>query len=306
MKLKSIPASLILILIGFLSSCQTQVGDLSPPTDLPLPTTPSATSDIEGQSSQSDGLEEETNPLTPDPLEVVFFSGDGVEIQGRFFPAATLDQPVVVLMHWYQGDQGEWEEIAYWLQNRGGSGTLRGVPWLDPSWFPDLPSSTSYNVLTFTFRECQGGCSQVIPEEWLQDANASLQAARGLQGVNPDQVIVIGASIGGDAAISSCASLLEKDQGCLGALSFSPGNYLDESYADLVGVLENATPPRPAWCFYDDADPNAGICEEAAGNLYYNQSWEGGNLNGMHLITSTLDPLPLQQMVEFLRSATRE
>ena len=172
--------------------------------------------------------------------------------------------------------------------------------------FPDLPSSTSFNVLTFTFRGCQGGCSQVIPEEWLQDANASLEAARGLQGVNPDQLIVIGASIGGDAAISSCASLLAKEtRGCLGALSFSPGNYLGESYADLVAVLESADPPRPAWCFYDDADPNAGICEEAAGTLYYKQSWEGGNLNGMHLITSTLDPLPLLQMVEFLKSATR-
>jgi hypothetical protein len=307
MKLEPIKTCLILSLMGLLSSCQPQGAELPTPTEPQITASPSAVSSDTSQPSQTDQTGDEPNPLPPDPIDVVFFSEDGVELQGRFFPAAALDQPVVVLMHWYQGDQREWEEIAYWLQNRGGSGTQRGVPWLDPSWFPALPPSTSYNALTFTFRDCQGGCSQVIPKELLQDANASLEAARGLQGVDPDQLIVIGASIGGDAAISSCASLLKKEtQACLGALSISPGNYLGESYPDLVSILENADPPRPAWCFYDEADPNAAACEGAVGNLYDKQSWDAGNLHGMHLITSTLDPLPLQQMIDFLIIATTQ
>jgi hypothetical protein len=208
-------------------------------------------------------------------------------------------------MHWYQGDQREWAEIAYWLQNRGGSGSQGGVPWLDPSWFPALPPDTSYNVLTFTFRECEGGCSQLAPEEWLEDARASLEAARSLQGVNPDQVIAIGASIGGDAAVGSCAAVLETDpDACLGVLSFSPGSYLGQSYSDQVAKLENATPPRPAWCLYDQSDPDAVVCDEAFGSLYHKEAWDGSNLHGMHLITSSLDPLPLLRVVEFLRLIT--
>lgn len=302
MKLSPIQFSLAIALLILLPSCLSQTSELPTPTQDQATSHPTITIDNQLQTP-SPG--ERPNPLPSQPLDVVIISEDGSELRGRFFPAATLGQPVVVLMHWYPGNQYGWEEIAYWLQNRGGSGTQRGVPWLDPSWFPDLPQSTSYNILTFTFRNCEGGCSQLTPEEWLRDARASLVAARGLQGVDPDQVIAIGASIGGDAAVSSCASLLEADpQGCLGALSFSPGSYLGESYPDLVTRLENSTPPRPAWCLYDEADPDAAVCEGAEGTLYRKEGWQGGNLHGMHLITSTLDPLPLGRLVEFLNIVT--
>jgi len=257
----------------------------------------------------------ETPPPTPGetdggqlpqaPIKVVFFSADGTELQGTFYPAEATNRPVLVLMHWYQGDQDEWVEIAYWLQNRGGSGTARGVPWLDPSWFPPLPEDASYNVLTFTFRGCEGGCNQLLAEEWLEDALASLAAARSLEGVNPNKVIAVGASIGGDAAVSSCAAALEADpDACLGALSLSPGSYLGTSYPEMAALLSDAS--RPAWCFYDKADPDAVVCEEASSSHYHKESWEGGNLHGMHLLTSTLDPLPLERMIAFLELAAEE
>ncbi len=297
--------SLILGLAVLLSSCLPPSADVETPGANQIPRLPSPTPEETSQPALPGKMVQEPNPLPPDPLKVVFFSEDGAELQGMFFPAATLDQPVVVFMHWYQGDQGEWEEIAYWLQNRGSSGIQRGVPWLDPSWFPALPSGTSYNILTFTFRECEGGCRQLAPEEWLGDARASLEAARSLQGVNPDLVIAIGASIGGDAAVSSCAAALETDpDACLGALSLSPGSYLGQTYSDQVAKLENATPPRPAWCFYDQSDPDAVACEEAGGSLYHQEAWSDGNLHGMHLITSTLDPLPLSRLLEFLDLVT--
>jgi hypothetical protein len=305
MRLTTIHISLILGLAVLLPSCLPQTTEFPSPTEDQVTPYPTPTAEDTGQSSSSGELDGEPNPLAPEPLDVVFFSEDGIELQGRFFPAATLDQPVVVLMHWYQGDQGDWEEIAYWLQNRGSSGSRRGVPWLDPGWFPDLPPNTSYNILTFTFRECEGGCSQLSAEEWLRDARASLAAARSLEGVNPNQVIAVGASIGGDAAISSCAAALKIDpQACLGALSLSPGSYLGEDYPDLVALLENATPPHPAWCLYDEADPDAVVCEKAIGIHYHKEGWQGGNLHGMHLINSSLDPLPLLRVVEFLELVT--
>jgi hypothetical protein len=244
---------------------------------------------------------EKVNPLHSDPLDVVFFSEDDVEIKGRFFPSAYLDQPVIILMHWYQGDQRGWEEIAYWLQNRGNNGIQAGAPWLDPSWFPTLPSKSSYNVLTFTFRNCDGGCSQPTHKDWLLDARASLEAVRSLEGVDPDRVITIGASIGGDAAISSCLDANKGGQQfCLGTLSFSPGSYLGESYPDLVTQLGRIAPPRPAWCFYDRSDPNSDVCQVVDGNHFRAEGWQGGNLHGMHLITSTLEPLPLSLLVDFI------
>lgn len=296
---------LILGLALPLSSCQSQSSPTPAATAAQSMPTPSPRVEDTQHTSDLRDPTEQPNPLPPEPLDLVFFSQDGVELQGRFFPAAALDRPVVVLMHWYPGDQNEWEEIAYWLQNRGGIGTRRGVPWLDPSWFPDLAPDTSYNVLTFTFQGCQGGCSQLTPAAWRGDALASLEAASSLQGVNPAQVVAIGASIGGDAAISSCAAVLAKDpRGCLGALSLSPGNYLGESYPELVSQLEDSTPPRPAWCLYDKADPDGVVCKQAVGDLYYQEGWQGGNLHGMHLITPALDPLPLLRLVEFLETVT--
>lgn len=305
MRYSPIHISLILGLAVLLSSCLSQTPDLPAPTEEQATSYPTPTAEDTGLSSSSGDLAGEPNPLAPSAMDVFFFSEDNAQLHGRFFPAATLDRPVVVLMHWYQGDQGEWEEIAYWLQNRGCSGNLRGAPWLDPSWFPNLPPNTSYNVLTFTFRGCAGGCSELTPEYWLLDARASLEAARSLKGVDPDQLVVIGASIGGDAAISSCASMLENDpKSCLGALSLSPGSYLGESYPELVALLEKSSPPRPAWCLFDEADPDAVVCEKAVGIHYQKEGWQGGNLHGMHLITASLDPLPISRLVEFLELVT--
>lgn len=287
-----------------LSSClSNNIKNHTPDQNL-AQNTPTPTTAVNYQSTPTADLPGEVNPLLPQPLDIVFFSEDGFELKGRFFPAQTVDRPIVVLMHWYPGDQYDWEEIAFWLQNRGSRGQLNGVPWLDPGWFPALPPETSYNILTFTFRECEGGCKGLLPQEWLKDARASLQAARALQDVNPDQVVVIGASIGGDAAISSCAAALVNDpNACLGALSLSPGSYLEESYPDLVKQLENSLPPRPSWCLYDESDPDSAVCTEASGDHYYREGWQGGNLHGMHLLTSTLDPLPLQRILDFLDQA---
>ena len=243
--------------------------------------------------------------LLPEPVRVTFAAEDNQELNGTFFPAARQTAPVIVLMHWYPGDQYEWTEIAYWLQNRGMHGDTDGVPWKDPNWFPELNSEDSYNVLTFTFRGCSGRCNTFQQNYWLLDAKAALIFARTLPGVDPDQVISIGASIGADGAIDGCAAVLKDDpSACLGALSFSPGNYLNKQSLDMVTALATNDPPRPAWCFFDINDPDSAMCNDIKSDNYHPEGWSGGNLHGMHLITQNLDPKPLERMLNFLALVT--
>ena len=91
---------------------------------------------LELPSDQSD--QPEKIILLPDPQLVKFAAEDNQELDGTFFPAGRRSAPVIVFMHWYPGDQFDWTEIAYWLQNRGQHGELDGVPWMDPSWFPSI------------------------------------------------------------------------------------------------------------------------------------------------------------------------
>jgi hypothetical protein len=286
-----------LFMVIFLAACANQ-------KETPLPTaTQVATSEV-SKPSETEVVEQpinETDLLPPEPTVVLFSAQDGQELQGLFYPAAKKMAPVIVLMHWYPGDQTEWTEIAYWLQNRGLQGKMNGVPWKNPSWFPSREGHLSYNVLTFTFRNCMDRCKSPEPDAWLLDAQASLEYARTLAGVDPDRVIAIGASIGADGAIDGCAAVLEEDaSACLGALSLSPGSYLGLDYSDEVSKLGNSTPPKPAWCLYDKNDADSVVCTKASGNHYYHESWGNGNLHGLHLIDPNLEPNPLTRILEFL------
>jgi len=292
---------LLIILMFFTSACGSKKPEPSPvPTvfaaekTTELPHTEEADQTKETDTSASDGL-----PLEP---QVVSFSAeDGLLLEGLFYPAAKISAPVIVLMHWYPGDQDEWTEIAYWLQNRGVTGNQNGVPWKDPNWFPALSADLSFNILTFTFRNCQGRCSSPEPAGWLMDARASLEFARTLEGVDPNRVITIGASIGSDGAIDGCAAVLEADPtACLGALSLSPGSYLGPEYSDMVTALGVNTPPRTAWCLFDENEADSVVCNQADGANYYSESWSDGYLHGMHLLTPNLDPLPLARIIDFL------
>ena len=290
-----------LLLLIFLTACSSN------PTEIPPEPTPVLTEGITALPETAEAVltkvpeSQVPSALPPEPRSVSFSAEDGQELQGKFYPASLENAPVIVLMHWYPGDQDEWTEIAFWLQNRGLTGDQNGVPWKDPSWFPSLGLDTSYNVLTFTFRNCEGRCNEPEPDGWLLDARASLEYARTLEGVDPDRVIAIGASIGADGAIDGCAAVLEIDpDACLGALSLSPGNYLGSSYPDMVTALGANDPPRPAWCLFDKNEADSIVCTQASGDDYYQESWSNGNLHGFHLITPNLDPIPLERIQEFL------
>jgi len=246
-------------------------------------------------------------PLPPAPQEFEFQAADGQALRGTYYPAAVNPAPLVVLMHWAPGDQSDWVEIAYWLQDRGLGGQSDNpgnVPWLDPSWFPKIPSEweeQSFAVFAFTFRGCEGGCSSFDPPGWLLDAQAAMETARALEGVDPQRIVAAGASIGADGAPDGCYLLNQQyENSCLGAFSFSPGNYLTVPYADAVDEMEAAQPPKPDWCLFAEEDTAAAeACQSAAGD-HYRMVQYNGRFHGMRLIDPNVEPDALLLLLEFI------
>jgi hypothetical protein len=201
-------------------------------------------------------------------------------------------------MHWAPGNMDDWNEIAFWLQNRGLGGTSANVgaaPWLDPTWFPSIPEGKSYSVFTFNFREDSR-------DKMLLDAQAAFTTARSLQGVDPNKIASMGASIGGDGAPDGCLWHNENfGIGCLGALSLSPGSYLTLAFPEVVEKLGNEMPPKPVWCFFaaDDTDSKE-TCQSASGDHYRMVEWSGGRWHGMELIDPALDPNSLLLVLDWL------
>ncbi len=243
------------------------------------------------------------NSLPADPIPQTFQASDGMTLEGLFYPSAYLDAPLVVLMHWAPGDQHDWAAIARWLQNRGVDSPFEGPAdsWMDAAWFPAVPEEQSYNVFTFTFRGCQGGCKDFDREGWLQDVEAAMIHAAALENIDPDRVLAIGASIGADGAAYGCHYYNQQQGvGCRGALSFSPGGYLMIPYPQEVEALENETPPIPAWCFFAIGDGEAAeACQGATGALYQTYEYDGAD-HGMRLIVKDRSPNPLDLILDFV------
>ena len=251
-------------------------------------------------STSSPGL----RVMPPVPQAVVFYAEDGQMLQGMYYAASVNPAPIIVLMHWAGGDQRDWFEIAYWLQNRGLGGNKsnpQNRPWLDSSWFPPLPEGKSFAVFTFTFRNCVGGCQVFEPDKWLLDARAAILKASQLEGVDPRRIVSVGASIGADGAPDSCYWLnIQSPNSCLGALSLSPGNYLTVHYPDAVKYLGDEQPPKLAWCLFSTQDPvSTSACNAANGTNYQKYEYKE-DLHGMLLIQPGYKPPALQLLLDFL------
>ncbi len=273
---------------------------LAEPTEIPPTEEPTAAPPTEiPQPTAEVGFE----ALPAEEQEITFYASDGQELTGIYYPAAVNPAPVIVLMHWVRGNQKDWVEIAYWLQNRGlGGSTGATSPWLDPSWFPVLPEATSYAVFTFSFRNCESSCMSFTPDLWLLDAQAAMETAMNLDGIDAERILSAGASIGADGAADGCLWLNQTyGAHCRGAFSFSPGNYLTQAYPDVVAGLETLELPVPASCLFSTGDrESAQTCAAASGALYETQEWEGA-LHGMMLIQPGLEPDVLESFIQFIQ-----
>jgi len=258
------------------------------PTNSPVPST---------EAPADTPAAEPVAVMSPDPQSVEFEAEDGQVLSGTYYPAAEDAAPCVVLLHWAPGDQTVWALIAPWLQNRvdlAGIAAPSDAPWHDSSWFPAVPEGESYAVLTFTFRGCEGGCQEFAREGWLLDAQAAVDFAKTLPGVDPRRIATVGASIGADGAVNGCA------EGCLGVFSLSPGSYLTRDYAAEVTRLASMSPAVPAKCIAAEGDQaSAAACESASGDTYEMVIYPGDD-HGVELIRPDADPEVLQSILDLL------
>ncbi len=266
-----------------------------PPTETPVPPTETpAPNEVPGISL-----------LPPDPQVIEFQAEDGLALSGTYYPGAVNPAPLVVLMHWANGDQSDWAEIAPWLQARGLGGQTPNpdkLPWLDPSWFPPMLAGRSFAVFTFTFRGCEGGCKSFTRDLWLLDVQAAMLRASKLEGIDPQRIAAMGASIGADGAPDGCAWLNAQQPGsCQGALSLSPGSYLTLAFPDVVKELGGLQLPVPAWCLYAKGDgESATVCKAAQGENYHSVEYSGSN-HGMALLQPGLEPNAMLLILDFLK-----
>jgi hypothetical protein len=246
------------------------------------------------------------------PVAVTFSSRDGEKLSGTFYPPRKSGAPVVVFMHQFDMDQHQWDAIALWLQNAPSEGRANSIktvdyraaqvpPWLDSTWFPPLPEDFSVGVFTFTFRTCENGCQNKLAAQWIMDAEAALDKAATMPGVDASQIITIGTSIGADAALDACYLRAPRSSlRCVGVMTLSPGSYLDmpyESTAEKVAQLG-----IPVTCFATLGDtPSA----EACGALSldnFTAFLDPGALHGIMMVNAEEESNILLEMKQILLS----
>lgn len=296
---------LIAILAGFLSE------PTFPPTESPSPVqtiTTAATPPL--AASPANGI---TSPPTvtfvPDRFgtRVTFTTEDGHELVGYFYPAWKPDAPVVVLMHEYRNSQAGWQEstIIPWMQNWEALDTSGKTHTYAGGRLPKMPDHLSFAVFTFDFRG--HGESQPLLEvaaeqptaEFLMDAKAAYAFARNLPGVDPERVIGIGASIGGDAVVDACG------EGCSGAFSVSPGNWLGVDYGQAVqSMLAEGKPVRCMYAYNDWPAPQT--CWSIQPNELYKIHIASGIKHGMtFFVPRKMEPGFGFNLLEFLQAASQ-
>lgn len=288
---------LIVLLIMLLTACTNAGASSSANENTPTEPQTQAQNDVPGDPQETVNVAP-LEPYRPLTRSVTFAASDGTELQGTFYPPENDNAPLVILMHWARGDQSDYAVIADWLQNRGGEpdNTANAAEtWLDASWFPRIEQGTSYGVFTFSFRDCSAGCAAFHSAEWLDDAQSAVAYAHDLDYIDPNRIIVAGASIGADGAVDGCLYLNQAFPGsCKGAFSISPGSYLTQTYADVVDQLG-----APAVCLYAPSDGSA-VTACANVNAQNYTGYEIGNAHGMDLIDPQVQPNPLDLLLAFI------
>ncbi len=292
--MKTGAAFLLLITVLIIAGCEP-VESVPPAEEAPIEEAPAtdlpATAAPEPAEEPADTVVSETLP--PDPQEILIPTADGVDLAATYWPAATSPAPVIVLMHQINMDGGAWAAIGPWLQNRGLAEGLTGdEPFLDPSWFPQLPADFSVGVIAITFRGCEGGCSGFDPEGWEEDARAAVAYAASLP-ESTGEVFTMGTSIGADGAVNGCALT---EGACVGAMPLSPGSFLAREFAADAALLTEAG--VPVKCFTTEGDtPSAFTCGSFSGDLYEAVVYEG-DAHGIYMIMPEMDVLT--RLVGFL------
>jgi len=139
-------------------------------------------------------------PPAPPGRSVRFRAADGLPLRGELVPGRGARSPAVVLVHESNGGPDQFENFAAYLHEQG------------------------YAALTYR--------SRPLPERMDETENArdiagAVRALRRRQGIDPERIAVVGASIGAtSAAYHSFSSSGRRVRATVG---LSPGTFLDEA-----------------------------------------------------------------------------
>jgi len=309
-----------LMLLFLLAACTPPAATPSPlaPTATPPPPAANTAAPTAGPALPS-AAPPAANPPAATPTlpaekqqAVNFTAEDGTVIEGIYYPASVSPAPLVILMHQYDSDRHQWDAVAPWLQNRGGTAAAwqdhpalyqpkrqTQSPWLDSSWFPPVPPELKVAVLTFNFRFCDGRCKQSLRKEWVVDALAAAQYGATLPGVDPKRLILVGTSIGADGAVDGCLMYnQENGDGCLGAMSLSPGNYLLLSYQETATKL--VVGGAQVWCIAGEDDMLSATTCRSVNMPGYRQTLIKGGAHGIGMLDPKIEVNVLQSLLQFL------
>lgn len=277
-------------------------GDSAQATDYPAP----------AEDSSSPVCE----PLPAAPQAHAIFSDDGILLSGTFYPAANCNAPLVLLFHQYGSSSEQWLDLAGWLQNRSGelSAVPRGLlasPAKQYSWFPVMPDGLSFNVFTLDFRghgQSKSSGESFDGAGYIVDAQNALAFARALPLVDSGNIITIGTSIGADAAAAACLAIdgtavadFQVNQGCVGILSLSPGNYLGVNYIEMVTRLSETPFNVQVYCVAsveDNGSPDN--CRADVPGNFLGIIYPDRGDHGIALFREDLDPNIGDLVLEFL------
>jgi acetyl esterase/lipase len=133
----------------------------------------------------------------PEPTPVEIPAADGLTLKGDFYMVASDESPApaVLLMHMYGSQRSAWEPLIPALIEGG------------------------YSVLNVDLRGFgeTGGTQDWAAAE--TDIQSWLEWLRGQEGVRPEAIATMGASIGSNLALIGCAN----DEQCVTAIALSPG-----------------------------------------------------------------------------------
>jgi dienelactone hydrolase len=273
-------------------SAETPPGPTAPAaTEPPAPTEPAVEPQVEAETEveAEAAPETEAEPTAESPAEpsietptpvaedalaealpaeaVTFSTEDGTSIAALYYPPVSGPAPGVLLLHQRGASKEDWGPLVDRLRADR----------------PDL----ALMAIDFPGHGESGG--SYSPEATLAAARAALAEFRGYDAVDGDRVVIVGASIGSDAAVDECG------EGCIGAVSVSPGGWLGIPYTEALGALREAG-DRPVLCIAAENDsPSPETCREgeSAGLSDYRVHLYEGGVHGNGLFfEENLSPEP--------------
>lgn len=209
-----------------------------------------------------------------EPLRVTFQSEDGTPLVGTAY-LTSGPAPGVLLMHQNRADKEAWEPLIQALRAD--------------------PRTAGFAIFAIDFPGHGESGGSLTDESTLAAARSALAAFRTFNGVDPNRIAMVGASIGADAAVDTCGA------GCVAAASVSPGSFLGIAYSDALAALLAEKDP-PVLCIAASADgASPAICQggQTVGLSDYQVQIYDGDAHGnfLFLAEGLTPPPPIADLV---------